>query len=109
MFRAKMGLAFVGAQRPSWVDQLLSPESLRTTGYFDAAGVQRALAVQLRKPRASLHRFALDMGLIGVIATQLWHHTYCGGGLCELPAWAPPDLAQTRLFGRQEVLVPAAC
>ncbi len=21
--------------------------------------------------------------------TQLWHHIYCGGGLCELPTWEP--------------------
>jgi asparagine synthase (glutamine-hydrolysing) len=111
MFRANMGLAFVGPQRPGWVDQLLSPESLRTSGYFDAAGVQRAREVQLRKPRASLYHFALDMGLIGVIATQLWHHMYCGGGLCELPTWTPPDLAQTRLFGRLEasLAAPVAC
>jgi asparagine synthase (glutamine-hydrolysing) len=111
MFRANMGLAFVGPQRPRWVDQLLSAESLRATGYFDAAGVQLARDVQLRKPKASLYRFALDMGLIGVIATQLWHHMYCGGGLCEQPTWTPPDLAQTRLFGRLEasLAAPVAC
>ncbi len=55
---------------------------------------------QLRKARKSLYRFSLDMGLIGVISTQLWHHIYCGGGLADLPAWSPPDLVQTRLYGR---------
>jgi hypothetical protein len=29
------------------------------------------------------------MGLAGVISTQLWHHLYCGGGLCDLPSWTP--------------------
>jgi len=29
------------------------------------------------------------MGLTGVLSTQLWHHLYMGGGLCELPEHAP--------------------
>ncbi len=100
MFRADMGRAFVGLDRPRWVDQLLSSESLRATGFFDHPAVQTACQVQRRKPRWSLRRFALDMGLMGVISTQLWHHQFCGGGLCELPTWSPPDLARTRLYNR---------
>ena len=33
---------------------------------------------------ATLGTFA-SLGLGGVIATQLWHHLYLGGGLCDLP------------------------
>ncbi len=91
MFRAHMSGTFLGPDRPAWVDQLLSPESLRATGFFDAEGVRRAREVQLHKPRVSFQRFVLDMGLIGVIATQLWHHVYCGGRLADLPAWAPEN------------------
>ena len=29
----------------------------------------------------------MDLSLTCVIATQLWHHIYLGGGLCELPTW----------------------
>jgi asparagine synthase (glutamine-hydrolysing) len=107
MFRANLARTFVGPHRPRWVDQLLSTESLAATGYFDAKAVQLARELQYRKPKASLYRFSLDMGLMGVIATQLWHHIYCGGGLAELPTWSPPDLAQTRLYGRQEAAVAA--
>jgi asparagine synthase (glutamine-hydrolysing) len=107
MFRANMGRAFVGADRPRWIDQLLSPESLRATGFFDHQAVERARQLQLHKPLRSLHRFALDMGLMGVISTQLWHHIYCGGGLAELPTWTPPDLKQTRLYGKVGAAVPA--
>jgi asparagine synthase (glutamine-hydrolysing) len=107
MFRANLGRGFVGADRPRWIDQLLSAESLKTTGFFDAKAVELARQLQLTKPLASLKRFSLDMGLMGVISTQLWHHIYCGGGLCELPAWTPPDLAQTRLYGRMEAPLPA--
>jgi asparagine synthase (glutamine-hydrolysing) len=90
MFRANLGKAFLGPDRPSWVDQLLSPESLRASGYFDAAGVQRAREMQFSLSRRSLRRFSLDMGLAGVISTQLWHHLYLGGGLADLPLWTPP-------------------
>ncbi len=40
----------------------------------------------------------MDMGLVSVISTQLWHHTYCGGGLADLPTWSAPDVAVTRLY-----------
>ena len=34
----------------------------------------------------------MDLSLTCVVATQLWHHIYLGGGLCDLPAWAPAPL-----------------
>jgi asparagine synthase (glutamine-hydrolysing) len=94
MFRANLGKSFVGANRPAWVDELLSDESLQATGYFDPVGVRRAWDAQRRMPRRSLRRFSLDLGLSAVISTQLWHHTYCGGGLADLPTWSPPDVVE---------------
>jgi asparagine synthase (glutamine-hydrolysing) len=97
-YRANLGKAFLRPDRPAWVDQLLSPESLRAAGYFDPEGVDYARAAQLRMRNASLCRLTMDMGLMGVIATQLWHHTFCGGGLADLPTWTPPVLADTQLY-----------
>ena len=51
MFRATMSPVFFRAGRPAWVDQLLSPESLRATGYFNPAGVRLAREMQQRKSR----------------------------------------------------------
>jgi hypothetical protein len=31
------------------------------------------------------------MGLVGVVATQLWHHTFIDACLADLPAWTPVD------------------
>ena len=73
--------------RPRWVDQLLSPESLKATGWFDPEGVARERAAQVRFPRITPKRIIMDLSLTCVIATQLWHHIYLGGGLCELPTW----------------------
>ena len=94
MFRANLGKSFIGENHPTWVDDLLSDESLHRTGYFDPAGVRRACEAQRTLPRKSLRRFSLDLGLSAVISTQLWHHTYCGGGLADLPTWSPPVIAE---------------
>jgi hypothetical protein len=32
-----------------------------------------------------MQRVFVEMGLTAVISTQLWHHKYLGGGLCDLP------------------------
>ena len=88
MFRASMAATFLGRHRPAWVDQLLSPESLRRTGYFDPSAVARERATQVRWPLISMRRHVFDIGLTNVVSTQLWHHLYIGGGLCELPRWS---------------------
>ena len=75
---------------PTFADQLLSPDSLRATGYFDPKGVAHQRALQTWLPPITPRRFIYDLGLTCVISTQLWHHIYCGGGLCDLPPWEPP-------------------
>ena len=64
---------------------MLSPESLRKTGYFDVEAVAAARQ-RLLTMRRGIGRTGLEMGLTAVTATQLWHHLYLGGQLCELPA-----------------------
>ena len=96
MFRASMSQTFLGPGHPAWVDQLLSPESLRATGYFDPAAVAREARAQVSRPRITPRRFVFDVALTCVVTTQLWHHLYCGGGLCDLPTWTDPALAGNR-------------
>ena len=96
MFRANLGRAFLHANRPAWIDQLLSDASLRATGFFSPAGVHRARVAQQQLPRRSLLRFSLDLGLSAVVSTQLWHHLYCGGNLADLPIWTAPIAATPR-------------
>jgi asparagine synthase (glutamine-hydrolysing) len=94
MFRASRSEAFLAPDRPHWVDQLLSPESLRATGWFDPAGVARERAALVRFPRITPKQIIMDLSLTSVAATQLWHHIFLGGGLCDLPAWAPSPLRE---------------
>ncbi len=89
MFRATRSGTFLGEHRPTWVDQLLTDESLRKTGMFNPHAVQRARQL-VQRPMITPARSFFDLGMTGVITTQLWHHLYCGGGLCELPTWSAP-------------------
>jgi asparagine synthase (glutamine-hydrolysing) len=91
MFRAKLAQTFLGPHRPAWVDQLLSPESLKRSGVFDPAKIARERYWQTTLPRMTPRRFVLDLGLTCVVSTQLWRHLYCGGGLCDLPVWEAPS------------------
>lgn len=87
MFRAPMDSwatrAAAGNSGESWIDQVLSAESIAKAGYFDPAAVDRARK-RLSRP-GGIDRLSLGMGLTGVLATQLWHHQYLDGGLCDLP------------------------
>jgi asparagine synthase (glutamine-hydrolysing) len=86
IFRAPLD-SFHMDPEPTFVKQLLSEESIRRTGYFDLAEVNRWRR-DFRKLRAgSLPRLSVEAGLTAVIATQLWHHLFMGGGLAELPEW----------------------
>src|SRR3954463_15075992 len=72
MFRASLAQTFLGPQRPPWVDQLLSPESLRAAGHFDPEAVARERRAQVRWPTITPRRFVFDLGLTCVVTTQLW-------------------------------------
>ncbi len=111
MFRASLAATFLGPHRPAWVDQLLSPESLKKSGYFDPSAVAREVWWQRSIPRMTPKRFVYDLGLTSVVSTQLWHHLFQGGGLCELPTWTAAEYAgnryPTRYKTREEVAEPA--
>jgi asparagine synthase (glutamine-hydrolysing) len=84
MFRAPFD-SFHVDPAPAFVDQLLSDESLRKTGYFDPEAV-RHWRQRFRTLRAgSNHRVALEMGLAAVVSTQLWHQQFIDRSLADVP------------------------
>jgi asparagine synthase (glutamine-hydrolysing) len=97
MFRAPLD-GFHTTTLPTFVDQLLSPESLKKTGYFDVAAIGHWRGAFRTMRAGSNQRTMVEMGLVGVVATQLWHHTYLGGGLADLPAWSPPIEHESPVF-----------
>jgi asparagine synthase (glutamine-hydrolysing) len=87
MFRAPLD-SFHADRLPPFVDELLSDASLRKTGYFDPAAVRYWRAAFRHLRHGSVARMSVEMGLVGVVSTQLWHHTYIDGSLADLPAAA---------------------
>jgi asparagine synthase (glutamine-hydrolysing) len=85
IFRAPLD-SFHIEPEPPFVSQLLSEESLRRTGYFDVEQVRhwRRAFRQLRP--GSLERLSVEMGLVAVVATQLWHHIFIRQELAEIPS-----------------------
>jgi asparagine synthase (glutamine-hydrolysing) len=86
IFRAPLD-SFHMDPEPPFVEQLLSEESLRRTGYFDIAAVRHWRKAFRQMRAGSLPRLSVEMGLVAVVATQLWHHLFIDGSLSDLPTW----------------------
>jgi asparagine synthase (glutamine-hydrolysing) len=84
MFRAPLD-PFHGPQAPPYLEQLLGPEALRRTGYFDVGAVQQWRSRYRELRPGSPRRLAVEMGLVGVVATQLWHQQFVDSTLAEVP------------------------
>jgi asparagine synthase (glutamine-hydrolysing) len=87
MFRAPFD-SFHLEPAPAFVEQLLSEESLLRTGYFDPTAVAHWRQRFRGLSRFGTKRLSVEMGLVAVVSTQLWHHTFIGDSLCELPSMA---------------------
>jgi asparagine synthase (glutamine-hydrolysing) len=87
MFRAPFD-SFHLDVAPPFVEQLLSDESLARTGYFDPKAVSHWRKAFRTIREGSMLRISTEMGLVGVLSTQLWHHTFIDGSLCELASLA---------------------
>ena len=92
---------------PPFVEQLISEASLRKTGYFEPERVWHFRDIYNHYGAAAPgKKLVAEMGLTGVMATQLWHHTFLGGGLCDLPTWSPTAVLNRRnnLVGREVLM-----
>jgi hypothetical protein len=45
-------------------------------------------------PRITVKQIGLDASLTRAVSNQFWHHTYCGGSLCDLPTRTVPAAHQ---------------
>ena len=84
MFRAPFD-SFHIDNPPAFVDQLFSPESLRKTGYFDEKAVQHWRQAFKTMRAGSAVRTSVEMGLAGVLSTQLWHQQFIDASIADVP------------------------
>jgi asparagine synthase (glutamine-hydrolysing) len=73
---------------PAFVDQLFSAESLRKTNYFDPEAVSHWRQACKHMRANSTQRLSVEMGLAGVLSSQLWHHLFIDASLTDLPGLA---------------------
>jgi asparagine synthase (glutamine-hydrolysing) len=85
MFRAPFD-SFHGDNVPPFVDQLLSEAAIKRTGYFKFDAVNHWRQAYRTLHRRNFNRLSIEMGLAGVIATQLWHQTFIDNSLADLPS-----------------------
>ena len=85
MFRAPLD-SFHLDPAPAFVEQLLSPEALRKTGYFDPEAVTRWRRDYQKLRAGGLQRTSVEMGLVAVTSTQLWHQTFIDPSLADVPS-----------------------
>ena len=80
-YRAPDSPAFFSAAPPSYVSELLSPDTLRRYGYFDA----KKVGFLMNKARRGGQIAAKDnMALVGILSAQLCHHYFIER--CSIPA-----------------------
>jgi asparagine synthase (glutamine-hydrolysing) len=84
IFRSPLD-SFQMEPEPPFVSHLVSEESLRRTGYFDVEQVHHWRRAYRQLRAGSLERLSVEMGLVAVVATQLWHHLFIRPELAELP------------------------
>lgn len=84
MFRAPFD-SFHFDDAPAFVEELFSPDSLRRSGYFDVESVLHWRQA-FKTMRTGSMRTSIEMGLAGVLSTQLWHHLFIDPHLADLPA-----------------------
>lgn len=90
MFRARLDNFFAGPA-PRFVQELLSDASLRRTEWFDAEQVRRWWR-RVREGRVPVYQRAIvELGMVGVVTSQLWYHIFIDGSLADLPSgWQRP-------------------
>lgn len=86
MFRAPLDGFFLD-QRLPYVDELLSDASIKKAGYFDPKAINEWRGKYKDLSPWGYQRQSAELGLVAVLATQLWHHTYIDPTLSSLPGW----------------------
>jgi asparagine synthase (glutamine-hydrolysing) len=72
-YRAPDAPSFFAPDAPKWVEDHLTPESVRRSGIFDA----RAVGGLVRRCRSGLATgFRENQAILGILSTQLWHHQF---------------------------------
>ncbi|MBU5637875.1 asparagine synthase C-terminal domain-containing protein [Geomonas sp. Red69] len=103
-YRAPVSALFSAASPADYVDDLLSGESLKASGYFDPDKVARLYQRVRETPPGTLGEFA-NMALMGVISTEILHRQFLASASYQGARRLTPDLvrygAERKMEGRE--------
>lgn len=72
-YRAPDALAFVGKDRPEWVDALMSPSAIAAAGIFDVAAASNLWDKAVQRGADFQFSNADNMAIVAVLSTQVLH------------------------------------
>lgn len=98
-YRAPIRELFLPGAPADYVDDLLSEERLRESGYFNPNKVSRLYA-KFRNSGAVFASESQNMALIGVLSTQILHQQFVKGGRLHAAGQMKPDRIISATAGR---------
>lgn len=85
-YRAPDALSFTTPEAREWIADVASPAAVRAAGCFDAAAVEQLLAKCMARAASGQFSNADNMGVVGVLSTQLVHHHFIAARPSAAPA-----------------------
>ena len=101
-YRAPDALSFAAPEARDWMAEVAGPEAVRQAGCFDPVAVAQLVAKCAARAASGQFSNADNMGLVGVLSTQLVHHQF----VAQRPSGATPARIRT-VVDRVSTDVPA--
>jgi asparagine synthase (glutamine-hydrolysing) len=95
-YRAPISRCFLGNPQHDYVEDLLSERAIREAGYFDSRRVG-SLVDKCRRNEGRLLSERENMGLVGIISTQLLHHHF----VANFPSYPIVEPEHVTVFRQQ--------
>jgi asparagine synthase (glutamine-hydrolysing) len=92
-YRAPDALSFASAEAQEWMAEVASPKTVADAGCFEPVAVEQMLAKCQARAASGQFSNADNMGLVGVLSTQLVHAHF----VRQTPAGRSPAVVRTRV------------
>jgi len=92
-YRAPDALSFASPEAQDWIAEAASPQAVTEAGCFEPGAVQQQLAKCMTRAASGQFSNADNMGVVGVLSTQLMHHHF----VRQRPEAASPRHIRTRV------------
>ena len=90
-YRAPDALSFATDEAKEWIAEVAGPATVKDAGCFDPAAVAQLLNKCAARAAAGQFSNADNMGVVGVLSTQLVHHQF----IAQRPRAVAPSVIRT--------------